>query len=224
MLSKHLFFNILCRVHPLIIIVPNYQSTHSDEYIRIQFVLWWLSCQLFPQHPLQLLCISNCSTSHQHALIFFFLKSNVNPLKQVNPDLPAKDESLLPKQSHKPTLHHRRPLLCPKEVLDFPENTHMLGLFSPWKGCNIDPSESLCGSAGKGCKEFVKERGGTEIRASLFPSEECISFRGEEMDGEDRVKQGYWTGLQTSLNFRISMLTWNRQIKFSAIESPFPLL
>lgn len=38
------------------------------------------------------------------------------------------------------------------------------------------------------------------------------------------VKQGYWTGLQTSLNFRISMLTWNHQIKFSAIESAFPLL
>lgn len=137
----------------------------------------------------------------------------------MNSGLKAKDGIVLQKQSHQPPLHSRCPLLDPKETLlvGFSLNTHMLGLFSQWKCCIAAPSETLCGSAGKGCKSFVKARGERAQSSSpafrvMHPS---LRTRNQRMG----VKQGYWTGLQTSLKFRISMLTWNHQIKFCAIES-----
>lgn len=121
------------------------------------------------------------NTSHQLFLIRFFFKSSTNTQKQVNSDPQEKDSSLLPKQSRKPPLHKRCPLLSPKETLAvaFPLNTHALGLFSPWKSCSTDPSDTLWGSAGRGRKGFEKEKEWREISAFVFPSEYCISFWNE---------------------------------------------
>lgn len=132
-----------------------------------------MRCQLSPQHQSQLFCIANCTTPYQLVLICLFFKSSINSLKQVNSDPGERNASLLPKQSRKPPLHKRCPLLSPKETLAvvFSLNTHTLGLFSPWKSCSTDPSDTLCGSAGRGCKGFVKEKEWKEIRAFVFPSE-----------------------------------------------------
>lgn len=80
--------------------------------------------------------------------------------------------------------------LNPKETLGvaFLSNTHMLGLSSLWIYCNTDPSETLCGSVGKGSWEFVKARGRGEIRASLSFLHSKAALWREETRGRGQAR------------------------------------